>query len=270
MKKLLFFSISLVLLSSCVPHTKLVNFNEVPPEEFTLDEKAAIPNLPELHIQPDDRLSIVVSAFDEEAAEPFNQRNSALFGRNNANIINNQVNLNPATNPLLGYLVDQQGYIDFPVLGPIKVSGMTIEAATEMIAGMLGNYLEDSVVDMRYLNRKATIFGEVGSPGNIGMDRDRLTILDALERAGGLTSYSNRSNLLIVREVDNQREFGRINLQSKDIFTSPYFYLHHNDIVYVEPLKAKTASVQSPFLRYLTYATGVLSTATLVYTLIRR
>jgi len=248
---------------SCVPHHELINFQEG--EEFPLNQEQLIENLPQQTIQPDDRISIRVSTFDEEAAEPFNQR-FVNFGNNNNNAGNNNNSINQQ---LFGYLVDERGIVDFPVLGSIELGGLSLEQAKDKLYRLLGPYLEDPVVDIRFLNRKFTIFGEVGAPGTIPMDRNRLNVLDAIQRAGGLTQFSNRSNILVIREQDGKRVYGRLNVKQKDVFESPYYYLYNNDVVYVEPIRAKTATVQSPFFRYLSYVGGLLSTASIIIALTR-
>lgn len=234
-------------------------------DEFPLDSMMSIPNLPVQVIQPDDRLSIQVSAFDDKAAAPFNQKIRLQMGQNP-----NLMNQNPLFNDLYGYLVDERGMIDFPVFGQIPVAGLTLEEAKDVLYDSLAQHMNDAVVDIRYLNRRYTIVGEVFTPGTLPIDRNRMNVIDAIQRAGGMTQYARRDNILVIRETNGIRTYGRLDFRGKSAFDSPYYYVHNNDVIYIEPLQAKTATVQSPFLRYLSYLTGLLSTASIIIALTSR
>ena len=104
---------------------------------------------------------------------------------------------------------------------------------------MLKDYTKDPVVNVKFLNYDFSVLGEVGHPGKFEMENERTTILDALGLAGDIRVFGKRDNILVIREIDGKREFGRVNLLSKDIFKSPYYYLKTNDVVYVEPVRAK-------------------------------
>ncbi|MBK8501594.1 MAG: polysaccharide biosynthesis/export family protein [Saprospiraceae bacterium] len=144
---------------------------------------------------------------------------------------------------LNGYLVDPKGDIDFPILGSINLNGLTTVEAKESIAKLLTSYLRDPVVNIRFLNFKITVSGEVANPGTFTVVNERITLPEAISRAGDLTNYADRRNILIIREIDGVRTFNRINLQSSSIFDSDYYYLRQNDLVYIEPLKAKTGAI---------------------------
>ena len=168
-------------------------------------------------------------------------------------------------NPSLqGYLVDPNGYVDFPVLGKMKLSDRTIEEAQTLIAEKLVPYLNNPVIIMRFLNFRLTVLGEVNKPGTISVQGERITILEALGQAGDLTPYSNREKIMVIREQEGKREFGYIDIHSPEIFQSPYFYLQQNDIVYVEPTKAATATVRDPISEILPLVSGILSIAALL------
>ena len=143
---------------------------------------------------------------------------------------------------VLGYLVDANGYIDFPLLGPIKAAGLTRLQLTDLIKDKLvkGDLLKDPIVTVQFLNFKISVIGEVTRPGSFSITGDRVTLLEALSMAGDLTIYGKRDRVAVIREKDGIRTIQYHDLRSSDIFESPYYYLQQNDIVYVEPNKAKS------------------------------
>ncbi len=245
-------------ITGCVSYQELRNFRDVPASGSTQED---IENRVELQIQPKDLLRIDVESVDPQAALPFNQ---AAEMSNAAQANNQNIQL------FQGYLVDEDGYVDIPLLGRIEAAGQTIESLQFLIRGRLREYLRDPVVNVRFLNFKVTILGEVFQPGVVLLPNSRVTILDAIGMAGDLTDYANRDNILIVREEDGIRSYERISLQDDDIFNSEYYYLKQNDVIYVDPIRARTATVSDPGQRILTYLGPVLSVVTLVIALVAR
>mgnify|MGYP000017644543 CR=1 FL=1 len=214
-------------------------------------------------MQPGDILHVAVYSSDIEAAAPFNLQETATPNALNA----------PQQHTLeifLGYLVHGNGQIDFPVLGAIQVAGLTLPQVKDILEQRLRSYLRDAVVSVRFINFRITVLGEVNQPGTYTISSPRITLLEALGRAGDLSPYANRTNLLHIREQNGQRIYTRVNLQSGEIFSSPVYYLQQNDILYVEPNRAKIAAVADPATRVITYTTGVLSVVTLLIALFRR
>lgn len=140
---------------------------------------------------------------------------------------------------MLGYLVEADGKIKLPFLGAIQAEGLTRRQLESFLTEKLKDYTKDPVVNVRYLNYYFSVLGEVSKPGRFPIQTERVTVLDALSLAGDITDMGKRNNILVIREVNGQRSFERLNLLSKDIFTSPYFYLKTNDVIYVEPVKTK-------------------------------
>lgn len=255
--------ISLLLLNACVTHKQLVNFQGT---ALPLNKPEDILNLINLEIQPEDLLHITVHSGDVEAAAPYNL--NPQNGNNNNAFMNQQAGNGANSLELFsGYFVDREGFIDFPGLGRIEVAGLTLEEAKFKILDLLKVYLKDAVVNIRFLNFKITVLGEVNAPGTIRLTNKRVTLLEALGMAGDLTSYANRTNILIVREHDGKRTYERLNLQDNSIFASPYFYLMQNDVIYVEPLPAKTATTADLVQRIISYSSAGLSLLTLILTL---
>lgn len=177
-------------------------------------------------------LAIIVNSKDPELALPFNMP-----------LISYQIgNQNIGQQRLVGYLVNQDGNIDFPILGEIHVEGLTRMQVTELIKKRLieEELIKDPIVTVQFLNFKVSVIGEVGRPGTFDISGDRITLLEALSMAGDLTIYGRRDRVAVIREKDGKRSILYHDLRSSDIFQSPCYYLQQNDIVYVEPNNAKT------------------------------
>ena len=257
----LFFLALLFGTSSCVSYRELVNFEDIDAQREQIED---IDNALELRIQPRDLLRIQVLSVDPEAAAPFNDAAGSGGGGGGLGQANNQ-NLQLLT----GYLVDEDGFIDIPLLGRIEAAGQTVESLQFLIRGRLEKYLVDPVVNVRYLNFKVTVLGEVVQPGVIPLPNSRVTVLEAIGLAGDLTDYADRNSVLVVREQDGKRSFKRLNFQNDEVFSSDYYYLKQNDVIYVNPIRARTATVSDPAQRFVTYLAPVLSVATLIIALTR-
>ena len=186
----------------------------------------------EVIIHKDDLLAILVNSKDPELALPFNMP-----------VVTYQIGAQTtAQQRLLGYRVDQNGDIDFPILGKIHVEGLTRMQVTELIKQKLmsEDLIKDPIVTVQFLNFKVSVMGEVTRPGTFDISGDRITLLEALSMAGDLTIYGRRDRVAVIREKDGKRRILYHDLRSSEIFQSPCYYLQQNDIVYVEPNKAKT------------------------------
>ena len=249
--------------SSCISHKELVNFRDADLVAMSPEE---IVNATNLTIQSEDLLRIDVNSLVDGAAEVFNPPLSQGGGQQ----MGQQAQGGNYTLELFtGYLVDQEGYLELPVLGRVYVEGMTLEEAKAYITGRLTTYLKDPVVSMRFLNLKVTVMGEVYMPGIQRLSNKRVTVLEAIGMAGDMTDYANRNSITIIREEGGERRFAKLNLQSDEIFTSPYYYLQQNDVIYVEPNDAKVATVADPAQRIISYASAGLSLVTLIIALTR-
>lgn len=222
------------LLFSCTTTKTTTYFNNVPNGPL-----ATTMTVPESIIQKNDILSIVVSDLNPKAAEIFNPTNPD----------NNNSTAPAVSKEVAGYLVDTDGNIQFPVLGIIKAEGLTKNQLREKISSLAKGkgLLLDPIVTIRFLNFKVTVLGEVGHPTVIPIANEKISLLEALGLAGDLTIYGNRTNVMVIREdvvpgKPDQRSIARLNLNSGELFSSKFYYLQSNDIVYVEPNKAKVAS----------------------------
>lgn len=194
------------------------------------------PAMPKPIIQNNDLLSITVSSLNPEASAVFNQPGGAT---NNSN-----TQPTATTTPANGYLVDGEGYIQFPFLGTVKAAGITKDELKDKLTKALVDkkLLVDPIITVRFLNFKVTVLGEVAHPTVVTVPSESITLLEALGLAGDLTIYAQRDNVLVIRDEDGKKVTHRLNLNSTELFSSPYYYLKSNDVVYVEPNKAKVAS----------------------------
>lgn len=215
----LYILLCVFLLSSCASRKEIVYLQEskfIPENNY---EKYAP------RIQKEDLLTITVSAADLKATEPFNQVNA--FQMNAA------TTTDFAFKPT--YLVDNNGEIDFPVLGKIKVGGLTRFEATNLLKSKLLTYIIEPGVNIAFTNFRITVLGEVNKPGTYNLPQEKVNIFEALGLAGDMTIKGLRSNVLIMRETNGDKKFERLNLLTDSVVNSPFFYLAQNDVVYVEP-----------------------------------
>lgn len=210
-------------------------------------------------IQANDLLSIYVESETPAATVPFNQETNKIA-------MSDGVVMNPSSSAVNGYLVSNEGDIMFPVLGKLHVLGMThSELADELQRRLVSEgHILDARVTVRLMNFTVSVLGDVVKPGVIQASGERLTILEALSMVGDLTIYGQRTNVTVIREEDGQRTIGEIDLTSKDVFDSPYYYLHQNDVVYVEPnmKKKKTAYRDPMIMTYISTGVSILSLLT--------
>ncbi len=225
-RNLLLASYVILLLTSCVNMQKAVYFNGQ--GDATLPSTVVIP---QTVISTNDLLSITVTSLDAKA--------SALFNTSN---MTSDAGGGPVQ--VSGYLVDADGNIQFPMLGTIKATGLTEgQLRSVIIKGITDKkLLLDPIVTVRHLNFRVTVLGEVANPTVLNVPSEKITLLEALGLAGDVTVYGKRDNVLVIREEGGQKIIKRLNLNTSEIFTSSYYYLRSNDIVYVEPNKAKVAS----------------------------
>ena len=264
MKNVKFFlslSLLVVLMSSCTHWKDIAYFQNS--DSVDLSQASG---LYDARIMPKDEITISVNTLTPEAANVFNLtlQNSYSGGT----IANNRGQLMP-------YLVDNDGYINFPVLGKLKVVGLSVRECEQMIAKRIRPYMaeaENPVVTVRMSSYTVTVLGEVGRPGIINVGKEKISILEALAQAGDATIYGIRNPVKLIREDANgKREFHYLNLNDADILNSPYYYLQQNDIVYVEPRKQKATYTNVERTRtWISFATLLLTTGTLIYTISKK
>ncbi len=237
-----------LILFSCTPKKNIVYYQDIDSKLST--EKSGSY---EIKIQPDDLLSITISAEDPEIAMPFNLH------------VSNSMTTAKQEGTGSTYLVDSSGNIDFPVLGKLKISGLTRTEVLRILQQKIAAYIKNPIINLRILNFKVSVQGEVNAPGSYNVASERVTLIEALIMANDLTIYGKRKNILIIREIDGVKSFNRVDITKSDFINSPFYYLAQNDVVYVEPNKTKIngASV-GPNTSVIMSAISILITTSLL------
>ena len=255
--------VAAVMLSSCgnvknvayLQNSDYIDFNR---SEYLYDA----------HIMPKDVLTITVSTVNPEASAPYN-----LIVRNT--LTSTSSSIGTSSGSLQTYLVDNNGTIEFPVLGTLQVGGLTKAQCEQMIHDKLRPYMnasENPVVTVRMSNYKISVLGEVARPGMFTVGNEKINILEALAQAGDLTIYGVREKVKLIREnSQGKKEIHTLNLNDADIISSPYYYLQQNDIVYVEPnkVKAQNSSVGSMTTLWFSATSILISLTSLLYNILK-
>lgn len=216
---------------SCVDSKKAVYFSDRKDETIATNT-----SVPQSLIATNDILSITVSSLNPEASAVYNAPNTTISGVAGSQNIG-------ASIETTGYLVKTDGNILFPILGSVKAVGLTTDGLSDQLMKTLVSrkLLIDPIVNVRYLNFRVTVLGEVSRPAVINVPNEKMSVLEALGLAGDITIYGKKDNVLLIREEAGQKVIRQLNLNSKQFFQSPYYYLKSNDVVYVEPNKARIA-----------------------------
>ena len=218
----------ILVFSSCVSKKKITRF------QYDEINQSLVSNNYKTIFKPDDLLQITISAQDITSVQPFNLP---------------AVTFAAATGTAVGqplqqtYLIDSNGNIDFPVLGKLKIGGLSREEVIDLFKSKLDpDYVKNPTINVFITNFQVTVNGDVTRPGTFTIPNERITILEAIGLAGDINISAKRDNVLVVREEGNKKEQYRVNLLSNDIFTSPVYYLQQNDFIYIEPNNAKAQS----------------------------
>lgn len=232
--------IAVLVLTSCFFNEKKITyFQKNSAHRDTIN--VAEPYIVTIHTG--DLLSIYVNSLSPQASSYFNPYSAnAVSG---AAVQSGGNELSQSATP--GYLVDETGSIELPLIGNIKVEGLTTRAAKDTIRNRLSVYLKEPTVIVRFLNFKVSVIGEVGRPGTYVIPNERITIPEMLTVAGDLTAYAKQNDIEIIRDVNGKKVFGKVDLTDRNIFISKYFYLHDNDIVYVKANKSKLSQTDVLF-----------------------
>lgn len=217
----------IVLLFSCAPRKDSVYYQNI--DSLATQEKS---NSYEIKIQPDDLLMIIVSSDDPETAIPFNLSTISVPSAGTVNAAQGQLTMQ-------SYLVDSGGIIDFPVLGKLKVGGLSRTEVMQLLEAKIAKYIKNPIINLRLMNFKISVQGEVTLPGTYSVSSDRITLIEAISMAKDLTIYGKRNNILVIRELNGVKSYNRVDITKADFINSPFYYLAQNDVVYVEPNKTR-------------------------------
>lgn len=260
MKKLLLplfvCAILLTIVAGCGSSRKIVYWQNI--DSISL---AASKGLYDARIMPKDELNILVQTTDPATSEPFNLRQP------------NQYTIDE--HRISGYLVDNDGYINFPLVGKIHVAGLTKNECEDLLKSKIQPYMsrtENPLVAVRMSSYRVTVTGEVNHPGVIPVNTEKMSVMEALAAAGDLTIYGKRDNVILLREDANgEKHKTRLNLNDANIINSPYFYLQQNDILYVAPnsVKAKNSEIGSSITIWFSVVGILTSLASLIVNILR-
>lgn len=249
--KSFYFSLLLgvLVLTSCASRKDVVYFQNSNDFETLVDENTFSPKF-----KVDDLVSIHVSTLDPEASTPFN-----LFrGSQEGGIRPEQVD----------YLIDKDGEIDFPVIGKVKIAGLSPEEVRVLLRDRLSDYLKNPIINIRLKNFSVTILGEVNNPGTYPVQGERITLLEAIGFAGDLKIKARRDNVMVIRDFDGTKVYTKVDLTDKEVLNSPVYYLTQNDVVYVEPNNSaiKTSSLDNRTGTYVSIASLLITSAVIIIT----
>lgn len=223
------------LAASCVSNKQMI-YLQGATQQYALPQE--LEEFYELQVQPDDQLAISVASKDMELLQRFNN-NTLIGGGNNSQTGTNTVNVSSG---VAYFRVNKEGTIEFPIFGTLHVGGMTTSQISAMIQKRMidEGYINDAVVNTKIMSFKVTVMGDVKNPGTQTYQGERLTILEALGKAGDLTNSAYRDNVLVIREENGQRRAYEVNLlDNQAVFNSPAYYLQQNDVIYVQPNKSQ-------------------------------
>ena len=238
-----------VFVTSCASRKEVVYFQDTGNFETLVNNNDFVSKF-----KVDDLVSIHVSSLNPEASAPFNLFRGAAEGGFQAQQVD--------------YLVDQAGEIDFPVIGKLKIAGLSPEELRSLLRERLSDYLKDPIINIRLRNFTVTVLGEVNRPGTYPVNGEQITILEALGLASDLTIRGVRENVLVIRDFNGTKVYNRIDLTTKNMVKSPVFYLTQNDVVYVEPNRSgiTASSLDNRATIAISIASILITTTALILT----
>jgi polysaccharide export outer membrane protein len=243
----LFFII--VLTASCAANKEVIYFQDIQNIKKSTIENSA--SYEEPLIQADDNLSINIFTLNQQTGSIINQAMATPILGGNANTA--------VAQQVTGFVVDKNGDVELALAGKIKVAGLTTYQAREVIRERVVKYYNEPNVQVRFANFKVSVLGEVNAPSTYNMPNEKVSIMDALSLAGDLTIYGRRDNVLVVRDINGKKHYEHLDLNSSEIFNSEFFYLRQNDLVYVEPNKARSTANNAAQMQLIGIITSVLS-----------
>jgi len=233
-----------VFITSCASKQDVVYFQDAQEYETIISDNSHVNTF-----KIDDVISINVSTLDSEASLPFNVFKGVMA--------------NGSRPEQLDYIIDKNGNIDFPVLGEIKIVGLTPEETKNLLKEKLQPYLKDPIINIRLVNFTVTVLGNVNSPGTYPVNGEQITVLEAIGLANDLNIKGMRKNVLVIRDFNGTKVYTRIDLTTKEALNSPVYYLTQNDVVYVEPNNSaiKTSSLDNRASIAISVASLLITTA---------
>jgi polysaccharide export outer membrane protein len=238
-----------VFLTSCSTNKKIIYFQDLQNTKSAELENAVVYKEP--LIQPNDNLSINIFTLNQQTGAIINQAATTPIMGSNSNT--------SGAPQGSGFIVDKNGDVELALAGKIRVGGLTTFDAREVVRKRVSEFYNQSNVELRLANFKVSVLGEVKSPSTYNMQNEKATVMDAISVAGDLTVYGRRDNVLIVRDIDGKKTYAHLDLNSSSVFNSPYYYLRQNDLVYIEPNKARNAANNAATIQLISVIGSILS-----------
>ena len=232
--------------ASCIAPRKALYFADIPD---TLSKPIVVQPTPfiEPTIEPNDILLITIQTIEQsETNTPITSNTVALF------------------NPLNGFLVDKNGYVELSLIGFVKLGGLTTSEARELIKQKAREFYKEPVVNCRIANFNIMVLGDVGHPGFTTFPDEKVTVLDALAQAGDMNLTAHKDDIMLIRTENQEKKIVRLNVNSSEIFHSPYFYLKQRDVLIVRPRNPKIRDSDNRFVKYLSIASTIVSLTTII------
>ena len=264
MKRICIILLVAMVFASCASQKRVVYL-----QDLDVNQVEQISEEFQIRLKPLDRITVVVNSQYPELAAPFNT--SSSYNSVSGVPIDGRNYTSAASSALQVRTIDSEGYLEMPIIGKVLCTGKTrAEVAAEISNKIIeGGHLSDPTVNIQFADMFVTVVGEVARPGRYNITTDRLSLFDALAMAGDLTVYGQRNDVTVIREENGKRSHVQLDLTKQDIFTSPYFYLQQNDMVYVKPnkYKAQTGEYNQNRSFYLSIVSTLVSVATLIVTI---
>lgn len=250
--RLLFLLAITTAFSSCKTYKNIVYFKDVNDSLYNQAQSIPLTSFTDPVIRPNDILQVSVQTLDPQSSAMTGAQTTSTYNVQGASSIG-------GGSTVQGFLVDKNGNIELPLVGTIKVSGMTTTDAKEAIRTKASVYYKNPVVNVRFANFNISVIGEVNRPAQYTVPNEKASILDAIAMAGDMTIYGKRENVMLIREEDGVKKAIRFDLNKTDIFQNPYFYLRQGDVIYVAPNKAKAAANDVATIRNISIITSLAS-----------
>ena len=250
-----------IVISSCSTNHKITYFRDIPDSIFLEARNIHTTSYKDPLVKPSDILQVSILTLDPLINSVLSTSNTASYTVQPGN------SSNPAgTASIAGYLVDKNGMIELPVVGKISVAGMNLDAIKNLINEKVSIYYNKPVISVRFANFSITVLGEVAKPATYIVPNEKISILDAIGMAGDLTIFGKRENVLLIRDSLGEKRYVRFDLNSSKTFSSPYFYLQQNDMIYIEPSKSKVVATDAAKTRNIALVASGLSLLFIVFT----
>lgn len=241
-----------ILLTGCASTKNTTYFQNVSDSIYRSSEPISLSGYTDPIIRPNDILQISVQTIDPQSTASMGTQSTSTYAIQGGSAVS-------GGQMIQGYLVDKNGNVELPLVGKIKIGGLSTEKAREAISEKAKVYYKDPVVNVRLANFYISVLGEVTRPSQYVIPNEKVTILDAIAMAGDLTIYGKRDNVMLIREENGEKKAIRFDLRSSTLFQNPYFYLRQGDVLYVEANKAKVAASDARMLRTVGIITSVAS-----------